>query len=273
MPTRRDHVFRWLVPLAYLLSCIPCAFGQTEAASSPSGIAPAGHLVTNAVDSSEGSRLRVAPYQPQPGDVVLFDDFNPLFHFIYRLALTSPPTHAAIIIAREDGTPAVLDLVGPSVLRARVSVIDIEPRFSSYPGTIMVRRVQQPLTPEQSAELTRFARAQEGKHFAAERVVLQATPFRARVGLRHQCFARTHFDRNRWFCSELVIAAACTAKILDPAQYPANAIYPHDLAYDEWVNLSHRYQPPLPWVADPRVVTATAAEGPSVIAIEHADKR
>jgi hypothetical protein len=89
----------------------------------------------------------------------------------------------------------------------------------------------------------------------------------------HQCFARTHFDRSRWFSSELVVAAACSARILDPTHYPANAIYPHDLAYDDWLDLSHRYNPPQHWVADPKALIQAAPGAPGVMTVEHAGSR
>ena len=219
-----------------------------------------GYLI---VSPGDGGELRMEAYRAQPGDIVLYEDFNRLFHFLYRLAHTSPPTHTAIVITREDGTLALLDLTGPTVISAHVAILDIPPRLQSYPGSIMVRRVKQPLTAEQASALTQFARAQEGKEFAAKRIALQVTPFRARVGLRRTCFARTHFDRSRWICSELVVAAANAAQILDPRDYPANAIYPHDLAYDDGVDLSHRYEMALPWVADPRTVSQATPGGQS----------
>jgi hypothetical protein len=107
------------------------------------------------------------------------------------------------------------------------------------------------LTPEQSAALTCFALAQEGKKFAVGRLALQITPFRCRLGLRHWLFARTCLDRNRWICSENVVAAATVAGLLDPRVHCANAMYPRDLAYDEHYDLSAAYHEPVLWVAEP----------------------
>jgi hypothetical protein len=244
----RELVLRWLVPVvaAALLAADAVAQGRWE----PS--APAGYLIV--AGSSPDMQFR--PYEPKPGDIVLYDDLNPFFHFLFRCARTRPPTHVAMVVERDDGTPALLDLLGPTVLSAHVAIVDIPQRLRSYAGSIMVRRLREPLTPEQRAELWHFAVAQEGKEFAAKRVVLLATPFCARIGLRRYCFARTHFDRSRWFCSELVAAAAGAAHILDPHDYPANAICPHDLACDDWLDLSHRYEPAVPWVGDPMALTA-----------------
>jgi hypothetical protein len=227
-----------------------------------------GYLIHPSADPSGGA-MGVAPYQPQPGDIILFNEFNRLYDFLFRLAHTSPPTHAGIVIQREDGSPALLDLLGPSVIGAHVAIVDIPPRLSTYPGVMMVRQVRQPLSQGQSAELTRFARAQVGKEFAAKRLALQVTPFRARTGLRRYCFGHTYLDRQRWICSELVVAAACAARILDADAYPANAIYPHDLAYDEWIDLSHRYSSPLPWSGDPGLIEQPVPGGPIQIPIAH----
>src|SRR5262249_55616863 len=144
-----------------------------------------------------------------------YDDFNKFFHFIFKLAHTAPPTHAAIVIAGQDGKPALLELTGPKVITAKVVVMDVETRLRAYPGVVMVRRIRTPLTPEQSRDLTEFAHAQVGKSFALGRVILQATPFCPRTGLRHELFGRTFESRNRWFCSELVVAAGAAAHLYD----------------------------------------------------------
>jgi hypothetical protein len=152
------------------------------------------------------------------------------------------------VIAREDGTPALLDLNGPTVRKAWVVIFDIPQRLYSFKGVVLVRRVRQPLTPEQNCALTQFARRQEGKHFATGRVLLQGTPFKAK---NCSYFAYTPTDRNRWICSELMVSAACAAGILDPKVYPANAIYPRDLAYDEQIDISCAYEPAVRWCPCP----------------------
>ncbi len=195
-------------------------------------------------------RAHAQPYRPQPGDIALYDDFNPLFHFIFKLAKTSPPTHAAMVIAGADGKPALLELTGPKVLTSRVLIMDVDARFSSYPGIVMVRKIRQPLTEEQSRDLTQFAQAQAGKPFAWPRVALQATPFCPRFGLRKELFGHTYLNRDRWYCSELVVAGCATAKILDGKSCCANATYPRDLAVDQVLDLSAKYHPPARWVSD-----------------------
>jgi hypothetical protein len=193
----------------------------------------------------------LTPYFPQAGDIILYDDLNPLHHWAFRcLAGSGPPTHACIVI-EQDCKPILLELTGPTVPHCKVCLKEVFPRLEAYTGAIMVRRLRQPLTPEQSAELTHFALAQQGKNIAFRRGLLQATPFRCRNGLRHWLFAHTYLNRRRWFCSELVVAAASAAHVLDPHVCRANATYPRDLAYDEIYDLSPYYEPPLPWVAHP----------------------
>src|SRR5437763_1148375 len=127
-------------------------------------------------------------------------------------------------------------------------MMEVDPRLRSYPGKVMLRRLRQPLSPDQCTALSDFAVAQEGKGFATFRCFLQLTPFRARTGLRRWLFGRTYVNRQRWFCSELVVAAATTAGILDGDSCPANTIYPRDLTCDEFVDLSGTYEDAAMWV-------------------------
>ncbi len=239
---------RWLAPLALLLTVTTLVSAQAARREDTHGqVTPVGYLVA----AAPASTLRPAPavYEPRPGDIVLYDDFNKLFHFLFKLAKTDAPTHVAIVVARPDGTPALLDLTGPKTISAKVVILDVDTRLKSYPGVIMVRRIRQPLTPEQSQDLTRFAQTESGKSFALPRVMLQGTPFCPRVGLRRELFGKTYLTRDRWFCSELVVAACASARLLDPRAVRANATYPRDLAYDETINLSSLYHPPMWWTA------------------------
>ncbi len=199
--------------------------------------------------SGTNGEWNTTAYIPQPGDIILFDAFNRLHHALYKLANTGGPTHATIVVAGPDGSPALLDILGPTHAFAKVEVVDIKSRLANYNGGIMVRRVKQPLTPLQSQRLTEFAFAQDGKRFALGRVILLVTPFCPRTGLRHSLFARTEFDRNRWFCSELVVAACTVSGVLDGSRCPANATYPRDLAFDERFDFSPYYHPPLSWTS------------------------
>jgi hypothetical protein len=208
-----------------------------------------GYLVRSEPQPAHNEAYHSEPYHPQPGDVVLYTLSK--YEKWFRLAGTGPPTHAGIVFARPEGTPAILELTGPRVMLAKVCHLDVGPRLLEYPGEIMVRQPRTPLTAEQSAALTNFALAQEGDDFARGRLILQGTPLRCRYGLRLQLFGHTYLDRRRWICSEIVIAAAASAGMLDPSAYPANAMYPRDLAFDERYDLSHAYKPPVAWTPAP----------------------
>ena len=138
-----------------------------------------------------------------------------------------------------------------NIVFAKVVVMDVETRFKAYPGTIMVRRVRTPLTPDQCHDLTRFAQTEAGKNFAIGRVILQATPFCPRTGLRRELFGKTYTSRSRWFCSEMVVAGCASAHVLDGKAHIANATYPRDLAFDETIDLSQWYHPATLWNATP----------------------
>jgi hypothetical protein len=237
--------WRWLASLGMVLLVAGLSRG-----GAPVSPCQAGYLVLP-VDDPHGFHLDVVPYLPRPGDILLFDDEDPLHHFLLGLKNAGPPVHAAIAYAREDGTPGLLDLTGPTLQSAKVSLLDVMPRLVKYHGEIMVRRILQPMTPEQCAALRSFAQQQQGKEFAMGRMLLQGTPFCCRYGLRHLLFAGTTMDRTRWLCSELVVAGAITAHILDARRFPANCMYPRDLAFDERYDFSPYYCTPVLWVPDP----------------------
>ena len=235
---------RWLAPFGMLLVMTVSASAQ----SGPGHITQVGYLAP--VGPLNTSLLpQPVPYEPQPGDIVLYDNFNKLYHLAFKIAKTAPPTHVALIVARPDGTPALLELTGPRMITAKVSIIDVETRLNSYPGIIMVRRLRHPLSHEQSHDLTQFAQAETGKSFAFGRVLLQGTPLSPRTGLGRELFGKTHLTRNRWFCSEMVVAGCASARLFDPKTHFANATYPRDLAYDEKMDLSSLYHPPVHWTA------------------------
>lgn len=237
----------WGAVLTLGLACALSPCGRAEPPDLPPPARPqAGFLVLPV--SEARSNLQVVPYYPQAGDMLLCDYFKPLHTWAFEKIGSGAPVHSAIVFDRPDGTPAILDITGPTTLNAHVQLLEVWPRLAAYPGAILVRRPRQPLTPEQSATLTQFALAQEGKRFAVARLALQGTPFRPRTC---RWWARTCLDRKCWICSELVAAAATVAGLLDPAQHFTNVLYPRDLAYDECFDLSASFQDSVLWVADP----------------------
>src|SRR4051794_8025667 len=247
--------FRWLIPLGALFSLnawvagdgLPPTAGLVKSSASRLS---AGYLLLPK-DMQDGAfPSQLVPYEPEPGDILLFNMHSKFYHVVFKLVNSGSPMHTAMVIAREDGTPALLELTGPTVMSAKVVVLDVEPRLSTYPGDVMVRRIRRPLNEEQSHALTCFARSQAGKGFAMRRILLFATPFNPRCGLRRTLFGHTYFDRNRWFCSEMVVSAGTSARLFNPHIHHANATLPRDLAFDERMDLSDLYHPVVPWTAD-----------------------
>jgi hypothetical protein len=222
---------------------------KPEGPALPVGQAQAGYYY-QPVQADDGSwHIQVLPYLPMPGDMLLFDDHNKTVTFLYEVVGSGPPLHSAMIFARPDGTPALLE-AGPNFI-PHVFILEPLPRMRAYHGSVMIRRPRQPLSPDQSANLTRFALSQEGKDYALMRLFLQGTPIRCRTGLRKQVFARTCLDRHRWTCSELAVAAGVSAGLLDRRRFPANAMYPRDVCYDEHYDLSTAYNAPVLWSESP----------------------
>ncbi len=238
---------------AHPFAAPPTKFDQAAHLSKPCGQEQAGYLVVPICGPQGCWQLQVIPYFPQPGDLLLYDCLNPKITLAFKMVGSGTPMHSAIVIARPEGTPAILEVGPNSTPRAftQVAIVPVLPRLASYPGSILMRRPRQPLSGQQSADLTRFALAQEGKDFAVGRLALQITPFHCRYGLRHLLFARTTLDRDKWVCSENTVAAATIAGLMDPRVHFANAMYPRDLTYDEKYDLSATFSEPVLWVADP----------------------
>jgi hypothetical protein len=190
-------------------------------------------------------RLISQRYHPQPGDLILFDSHDTLITKIYQTCGSGCPLHAGIVFLKEDGTPAILEAGTNAVMK--VFVFDLSPRMHGFDGTILVRQPRKALTPEQAQQLREFALAQEGKPYALGRAILHASPLRPRDPIFMQPFGRTVLDRERWICSELTVAAATAAGVLDPNLHPANMMLPRDLCYDERYDLSPHYETPALW--------------------------
>jgi len=213
--------------------------------------------------SKDAVAARGQAYRPSPGDIVLFDDHNAWTARIYRTIGSGGPLHAGIVFERPDGSLAILEAGTNAVMK--VFIFDLEPRLKDFNGTILVRHLRKPLTAEQSKQLAEFTQAQEGKPYAIGRLLLQVTPFRPRNHPLAQVLGGTVMNRDRWICSELVIASATAAGVWELDTYPANVMYPRDLCYDERFDLSPYYETPAMWYprAELEVVGKGVRVGPS----------
>jgi hypothetical protein len=198
--------------------------------------------------SPTSHRRHVAAYVPREGDLVFYDDHNRAWTALFALAGTGPPLHMGIVVKKPGGALAVLE-AGPDDT-VWVKVLDVGPRLRQFHrdfhGTVTIRRCKVALTREQSPALTRFAMAQEGKRYAALRLLAQGTALRVR-GPLEPLLGQTHLDRDSWICSELAVAAGTVAGLFDPKVVHSNCTYPRDLVDNRRFDLRAAWEDPAEW--------------------------
>jgi len=251
-----------LPPLCCLL-CAGCLFAPGEAPEIRS------FLYRPAYCTDAVLRGPAEPYLPQPGDLFFATDESFWLRAGHRLAGAASPHHSGVVVALPDGGLGLLE-AGP-FHTTEVGTYDLLPELEGYArqGLVWLRRRRTPLTPEQSARLTAFAVAQEGKSFAALRLVGQLTPFRSRGPLRTRFVGKPHGDRPRYICSEMVVEALVAAGLLDAATARPAATFPRDLFFDRSPNpyldrtldLSAYWCPPARWLPCP-APAGTSSERP-----------
>ena len=205
-------------------------------------------------------REPATPYSPQPGDLMFSADGSTFWLLMHNLAGTSHPTHCGVVFQRPDGTIAILEAGPHDTLRIRT--LDAIPHLASYEeeGRVWLRRRAVPLTPEESARLTEFALAQDGKRFALGRLGQQLTPLRARGPIKTCFLGKPHgTERNSFYCAELAMETLVAAGLLDPATTRPAATYPRDFFMDHSPNpylnkhlkLAPCWDPPARWTSCP----------------------
>jgi hypothetical protein len=223
--------------LAFLITLAGAPIGDTP--KSLGLVAPA---------EAKGEKKAPQPYFPKEGDLIFFDDHNPIWTALFLWAGTGPPLHVGIVVKKKDGTLAVLE-AGPDDT-IWVSIQDIDkrlPKFlEDYDGTITIRRCKKALTEEKSADLTKYALEQDGKRYAILRLLIQGTKFRFRGPIRELFLARTDLDQSTWICSELVVAAGTMVGLFSN-NVKSNVTYPLDLVNDHRHNLSGTWHPAEIW--------------------------
>ncbi len=205
-------------------------------------------------------RFPVEAYAPQPGDIFLATGRQPIIALGHAAVGGAGVHHSGYIFARPDGRMAVIEAGPHNTLD--VEVIDpYEHMLSHYlkGERVWVRRRLVPLTPEQSARLTAFSMAQEGKPFALGRGLSFMSPFTKRGILRTPHVGRVHGpNRERYFCSEMVIEGFVYAGLMDCATARPAATLPRDLFFghsgnpwlDEHLNMDAGWLPPSRWLPD-----------------------
>lgn len=241
--------------------CSVLSLFSVSDAGVPGPVVPEGgsFLYQPAFSIDDVRRGPAVPYVPQPGDIMLRLDGNIFWRTTHAMALAFAPNGSGIVFARPDGSLAVLE-AGPNDTMW-VGTPDLLPHLGEYDaiGKVWIRRRCVPLTPEQSAKLTAFALAEDGKRFALPRLGGQLTIFRSRGPLRTRWVGKPHGDRKSYFCSELVCEACVAAGLLDPERTRPCATYPRDLFFGRSLNpfinrhldVNACWYPPARWTCAP----------------------
>jgi hypothetical protein len=240
-----------LLPLVWLGQIAPGAAGFNPAARTACG-----YLCQPAYSLDEELRGPAHSYFPQAGDIFLATDQSFWMRAGHWLAGGKGVHHSGLLFMRSDGRPALIE-AGP-FNKVQVEILDPSEHMHHHAQSgdrVWIRQRSVPLTPEQSASLTAFAEAQEGKPFACVRLVAQITPFRTRGSLRTAYLGGPHGERDCYFCSELVLESCVAAGLLDPATTRPSATYPRDLFFghssnpylDKHLPLERWWLPPARW--------------------------
>jgi hypothetical protein len=222
---------------------------------------PASHLYQPAFCLDRALRGPAVPYVPEPGDIFLATDESLFLRLGHTIVGGDGVHHSGIVFARPDGSMGLME-AGP-FNELVIRVLDPYQHMWNHVsrGTVVwVRKRRVPLTPEQSARLTAFLAPQEGKKFALWRGLRFATPASRRGVLRTPFVAKVHGpDRNRYFCSELIVEALADACLMDPATARPAATLPRDLFFgrsgnpylDRHLNMDAGWYPPARWLPGP----------------------
>jgi hypothetical protein len=178
------------------------------------------------------------PYCPEPGDIFLATDQERWAQVGHWFVGSHGVHHSGIMFRRSNGAMALLE-AGPF---NSVEIEAMDPIAHMHDHVcagdwVWIRRRRCPLTPEQSARLTAFAEAQEGKPFATWRLMAQVTLLRSRGPIRTWFMGGPHGVRDSYFCAELAMESCVAAGLLDARHARPAATYPRDIFFDRSYNL------------------------------------
>jgi hypothetical protein len=196
---------------------------------------PFGYLAQPAYSLDKRVRLPLKPYEPQPGDILLFSDANIAWATLYALAFTGAPGHSGLVIRLSDGELGVLEAGYND--KAWIRINPLNRRLHEYKGHCWVRQRRTPISPEQSAILTEFAETIDGRRYGLGRLLGQLTPLRSRGPLRTYIVGKPKGVRSTYICSEAVLEGLVLAGLLDASTTRPSATYPRDLFFDSSINL------------------------------------
>ena len=222
----------------------------------------AGYLCQPAYAIDDEVRGPVKRYMPQPGDIYMSTDRSWIINAGHRMAWSGQPNHSGIVIMGPDGKPAILE--GGPFNGLKVEIVDLHYDLSHHAERTekcWIRARKTPLTKEQSEQLTAWAVAQNGKPFAARRMLRQMTPFRTRGPLRTYVMGTPNGERDRYFCAELVMETCVHVGLLPAETTRPSATYPEDMFFDRSKNrylnayftLADGWEPPARWLGQPMI--------------------
>jgi hypothetical protein len=238
--------------------CLLLGAGSSAVGTEPGGRGELSFVYHATFHLDHELRGPAVPYVPQPGDIFLCTGKEGWSKLGHLLAWTAAPQHTGMVVARPDGSLALLEAGPDHQLYCGVHDVVPQLRRCAEHERVWIRRRRVPLTPAQSAALTDFADAVEGRRFASFRLFLQVTPFRTRGPLRTRFVGGPHGLRDSYYCSELVAEACVAAGLLDARTTRPSATYPRDLFFGHSVNPwidkhldMSEWEPPARWTLSP----------------------
>ncbi|VTS06543.1 hypothetical protein [Tuwongella immobilis] len=191
---------------------------------------------------------RGIPWVPQEGDVLLMSSKNWSFSIMYGFARSGHPYHSAMLVRRATGELMVFEVGGGGA--SSVTARPIPDRFLSYiedyiikkhEPIIWVRARTRPLTPEQSAKLTRYVEERIGRAFTSQ----------SQLGgllLPRPIHRATRPDERIYFCSQLVAEALKQTGLVEMREsVKTTSLFPRNLLFDRRIDLEGDWSIPLRW--------------------------
>ncbi|MFO0797003.1 MAG: hypothetical protein U0804_05960 [Gemmataceae bacterium] len=205
--------------------------------------APYGYVYQPAVDLHMVPRLPAEKYCPQPGDVLLLSDPDPLFDVLYVLSRTGKPGHTGVVVRMPDGRLGLLEAGFSFTPFTRIT--PLEYTINLYAGWVWARPRQTPLTEEQDRRLTDFAVRADGGAYNLKRFAAQISLVRSRAPLVTRFAGKPVGPDKEYTCVQIVVEALVHAGLVDGATARPAATHAQDLFYDRSRNPYIDRHPPL----------------------------
>src|SRR5262249_46883112 len=147
--------------------CLPLVLGAVFSVGSSCPEAGDGsYLYQPSFSMDYELRQPAVPYIPEAGDLFLATDDGFFAKVGHKFAFSGAPHHSGIVFVFPDGRMGLLEGGPQNTLHCQT--LDLVPELQAYAvkERVWIRKRLMPLCPDQSARLTAFAMASEGKRFA-----------------------------------------------------------------------------------------------------------